>query len=169
MTKAELLAAISAFGLVAIHVDEKDKNDDLEALLDTLNASKTAAERAAIIDEQAAKIVVLEEALKDLEKTIDENIQSQLAEKDALIEELNKSLAAAEASKTITIGDKVVAEVEFEVEGETIKEKYIINSGVNAVVNGEPVNLTKEELAKNQEALKHLVAIESGIITKIEA
>ncbi len=144
MNKAELIAAIKAKGFVALVVDEEATNANLEAAIDALNASDKAAELSAKVVELETSI-----AIKD----------DYIAELTNQLTEINEALAKAEASKVTVGADNIV-----EIDG----EKYSVNSGVTCVLEGESIQLSKEELINHEGALQYLKGIESGVLTKIE-
>ena len=144
MNKAELIAAIKAKGFVALVVDEEATNANLEAALDALNASDKAAELSAKVVELEAFVAEKDEAIVELTKELTE---------------INEALAKAEASKVTVGADNIV-----EIDG----EKYSVNSGVTCVLEGESIQLSKEELINHEGALQYLKGIESGVLTKIE-
>jgi hypothetical protein len=144
MNKAELIAAIKAKGFVALVVDEEATNANLEAALDALNASDKAAELSAKVVELEAFVAEKDEAIVELTKELTE---------------INEALAKAEASKVTVGADNIV-----EIDG----EKFSVNSGVTCVLEGESIQLSKEELINHEGALQYLKGIESGVLTKIE-
>jgi seryl-tRNA synthetase len=144
MNKAELIAAIKAKGFVALVVDEEATNANLKAALDALNASDKAAELSAKVVELEAFVAEKDEAIVELTKELTE---------------INEALAKAEASKVTVGADNIV-----EIDG----EKFSVNSGVTCVLEGESIQLSKEELINHEGALQYLKGIESGVLTKIE-
>jgi len=144
MNKAELIAAIKAKGFIALVVDEEATNANLEAALDALNASDKAAELSAKVVELEVFVAEKDEAIAELTKELTE---------------INEALAKAEASKVTVGADNIV-----EIEG----EKFSVNSGVTCVLEGESIQLSKEELINHEGALQYLKGIESGVLTKIE-
>jgi seryl-tRNA synthetase len=144
MNKAELIAAIKAKGFIALVVDEEATNANLEAALDALNASDKAAELSAKVVEIEAFVAEKDEAIVELTKELTE---------------INEALAKAEASKVTVGADNIV-----EIDG----EKFSVNSGVTCVLEGESIQLSKEELINHEGALQYLKGIESGVLTKIE-
>jgi hypothetical protein len=144
MNKAELIEAIKAKGFVALVVDEEATNANLEAALDALNASDKATELSAKVVELETSI-----AIKD----------DYIAELTNQLTEINEALAKAEASKVTVGADNIV-----EIDG----EKFSVNSGVTCVLEGESIQLSKEDLINHEGALQYLKGIESGVLTKIE-
>jgi chromosome segregation ATPase len=168
MNKAELIAALKAKGFVALVVDEEATNANLEAALDALNASDKAAELSAKVTELQAVVDYASEVkdqteelsaqVKDLELIVAEKNEA-IAELTNQLTEINEALAKAEASKVTVGADNIV-----EIDG----EKFSVNSGVTCVLEGESIQLSKEELINHEGALQYLKGIESGVLTKIE-
>lgn len=168
MNKTELIEAIKAKGFVALVVNEEATNANLEAALDALNASDKAAELSAKVVELQAVVdhaSQVADETKELSAKVVE-LEAFVAEKDEAIAELtkelteiNEALAKAEASKVTVGADNIV-----EIDG----KKFSVNSGVTCVLEGESIQLSKEELINHKGALKYLKGIESGVLTKIE-
>jgi hypothetical protein len=135
MNETQLIEAINGLNIPGVKATKSMKMEDLQKLHELLTAPKSEGEAA----EQL--------------KAANERIAELEADNAALLtsaEELSKALEASETSKP---SEKKGVEVKHS--GKT----YRVVRGGAIVLNGERVEYTPEDCAKNEELMAHLVSI----------
>lgn len=132
-----------------------------KAIAQTIEAEKSELQKKiAEIEKDRDGLVASNEELQALIETAQTASVEKIAALESTIAELNDSLADAEKN-TATVK---TLNPTFKHE----KVTYEVLHGCRMMINGQPANLTAEEISKNKEAREILVSKKSGVIKKLE-
>lgn len=142
MTEKQLIDAINAQGIAGIKATKSMSKQELDTLFAIVNRPEAS----------------------DAEKAVLE-LQSQLAEKTAEVEEL--TAANAEISKALSAVEKSNKADAAKVVASFNGVKYAVRRGVSILLASGNCYLSAEEIAKSEEALERLVKTNSPILKRI--